>query len=145
MAQVLEKILLQRLDNTQLKLRLGLRWAAISLGVAMIIWLPIEDVNLNAVVSFSVLILVWGASNFLIGKDSELNVRIFGWTGVLIGVAVGPLAVLLILIKGGLHSHGFLDFSLGQITRLLYTIPLWGIGGLFVGLFMGLMYRRYQT
>lgn len=145
MVQAQEKILRPRSHNSLLMFRLGLRWVAIGIGALLFFWLPVEDVELNAVLGYSGLIALWGGSYYLVSQTSNLNLKMFAWAGVLAGLAVGPLGVFLIILKGGLHAHGYLDFSLGQIMGILSLMPLWGFGGLISGIFAGIIYRRNQA
>jgi hypothetical protein len=47
--------------------------------------------------------------------------------------------LLLVVLKAGLHGHGFLDFSFYQLGSLLVRTPLWvalgGLGGWMFGKF----------
>ncbi len=131
-----EKTQLPETSESRLISKLRMRWFGLGIGFFMFFWLPIEDVKLNTVVGLALLICVWFGLNYLVGWENPLNLRSFIFVGLGIGLAVGPMAVLLILVKGGLHDHGFLDFSVGQIIGLLQTAPVLGVGGLGVG-FMG--------
>lgn len=64
-------------------------------------------------------------------NDWQRNVIGGGLSGLLLPLA----ALLLVLVKAGLHGHGFLDFSFYQLGWLLVRTPLWvGLGCLVGGL-----------
>lgn len=64
------------------------------------------------------------------------------WLGGAAGLLYLPLAIVFILIKAGLHGHGFLDFSLFQVGRLVSYTPLWGALGASVGVGIEHFVRR---
>jgi hypothetical protein len=51
------------------------------------------------------------------------------------GLAAFPTALLLNILKTGLHAHGFLDLSLYQLRWVFLLSPLWIILGGFFGWF----------
>jgi hypothetical protein len=54
--------------------------------------------------------------------------------GLLSGLAVTPLALLLMAFKSGVHGHGLPDFTPNQVTLVLLSTPAWAAAGLLVGL-----------
>jgi len=54
------------------------------------------------------------------------------------GLAVGPLAALLMLVKVSLHGHPAPDFSGGEIAGVLMRTPAWALAGLCLGASLGL-------
>jgi hypothetical protein len=119
-----------------LPLRSWLRISAIVLGIALILWLPIEDVNLSQVLFFANAVCAWWAARFLLNIAPQHPA--FLWRHVLIGLvaglAVSPVAVFLMAFKSGLHGHGIPDFSSAQVLGVLARSPVWIVAGLLLGL-----------
>jgi len=92
-------------------------------------WIPIEDVNM---VWLTAIAVVWAA---WLGVWATWRGVLAGWRWrlALLGAGAGllffPLAIAFILFKSGLHAHGFLDFSLYQISRLAWMTPVWMVFG----------------
>jgi hypothetical protein len=59
--------------------------------------------------------------------------------GLLTGTLVAPVAVLLILIKISLHSHGTPDFTSGDIGAVMNRTPVWALAGVLSGEALGLL------
>lgn len=112
-----------------------LRWWGLAAGGLTLFWLPVEDTTLTWL---GLLAAGWGV--WLAGWVAErVGYRVRGlsaaWRRVLAGGLAGLLlplaALLLVLVKAGLHGHGFLDFSFYQLGWLLVRTPLWvALGGL---------------
>ena len=131
---------------------LWLRFTALFIAVAIILWLPIEDVGVHYVLVFAILISAWWAARFLIfpvapsqallGRNREGRNREAGRRfiishiiiGTLSGVAVSPLALLLMAFKSGLHGHGQPDFTLSQMAAVLARTPVWALAGFLIAL-----------
>ncbi|HEX6304035.1 MAG TPA: hypothetical protein VFZ76_07585 [Anaerolineales bacterium] len=133
-----------------------LRLTALIIAVAIILWLPIEDVGVHYVLVFAILISAWWAARFLIPYlpgSSELPGRYGRWLGrnredahgrrfiishiiigTLSGVAVSPLALLLMIFKSGLHGHGQPDFTPSQMAAVLARTPVWALAGFLTAL-----------
>jgi hypothetical protein len=113
---------------------------AIALGVALLLWLPFEDSGIDVVLAFSTLICGWCALRFLLsippGRENWLRRYVFA--GALAGLAVSPLAFLLMALKTGLHGHPSPDFTVGQLREVLASTPLWLLAGLLLGFGSGL-------
>jgi hypothetical protein len=110
----------------------------IATGVIGFFWLGYEDRGLAAIVALAVLIA------FAIGLEglARWTQRRPTWTtiwllrsiimGALAGVVVGPIAVLLALVKISLHHHPSPDFELASIKTLIgQSIPWMAAGALF--------------
>lgn len=112
-----------------------LRLIALGLGIAVLVWLPIEDLDLRLVLVFSPAICAWLAARFLINLSPEKHNFIIRHIiiSTLAGAAVAPLAVLLMVFKSGLHGHGTPDFSFEQIRQVLLQAPLWILAGILLG------------
>jgi hypothetical protein len=120
----------------RLPLRTWIRISALILGIALILWLPIEDVNVNQVLFFANAVCAWWAARFLLNISPQNPT--FLWRHVLIGLlaglAVSPVAVFLVAFKSGLHGHGIPDFSSAQILDVLARSPVWIVAGSLLGL-----------
>jgi hypothetical protein len=116
---------------------LWLRLAALLLGIALLLWLPLEDVSVNWVLFFAGAINLWWAVRFLAARSSTNSNRLivhYLWVGTIAGLAVPPLAVLLMVFKSGVHGHGFSDFFPDQLQAVLLRTPAWGGAGFFLSL-----------
>ena len=117
------------------KLPLWLRWWGLLTGAVSIFWLPIEDTTLTMLGLISAGWGIWLAGWLFQPSWFQLT-RLNGWQrnaigGGLSGFLLPLAALLLVLVKAGLHGHGFLDFSFYQLGWLLVRTPLWvGLGGL---------------
>jgi hypothetical protein len=117
-----------------------LRLAGLLLGIALFLWLPFEDRSVNWALSFAGGISLWGATRFLVDRQTvgwRLLVR-HAWVGTLAGLAVAPLALLLMVFKSGVHAHGFPDFTYDQMQTVLLRTPVWTSSGLLLGLGSGI-------
>lgn len=113
------------------KIPLRLRWWGLLLGMFTLLWLPIEDVTTTYLVVLSVAWCAWlAALAAWRGWLAQKRWRIV-WLGGLAGLCIFPVELAFIIFKAGIHAHGFLDFSLYQISRLARLTPLWCmLGGL---------------
>lgn len=122
-----------------------LRIAFILVGIAIFIWLSFENRSMLLVLIFSSLSSVLIAILLIhrVGID-RLSLYLWVMAGGVCGLAAPLLAVLLMLLKNGLHSHLAPDFSLAQVISVLQRAPFFVLGGMLVGLGMGLLrdYRR---
>lgn len=108
---------------------LGLAWLTLAM-----LWLPIEDTQVW-------LALVLGGTGCLwlgLAFWERVADRQGGWlaravTGALIGLATPLAAGLLMVLKTGIHAHGFSDFSGAQMGSVLRLAPLLGLAGFLVG------------
>jgi hypothetical protein len=127
------------------KTPLGLRVAALALGVALLVWLPFEDQNVIVVIIFAAALCVWFAVRYLwfIPPAQRRYALRCLLVGAAAGLALAPMAILLMIAKSGLHGHDVPDFTLTQITSILWRAPLWTIGGALVG-FGGGLWRQIQ-
>lgn len=119
---------------------LWLRLAGLFIAVSLFIWIPFEDLGLQWVLILSAAICSWCAVRFL------LNRVVSGWqvvlwhslVGCLAGLAVAPLAALLMLLKSGLHGHAVPDFTVDQMQTVFGLVPYLSLSGLLIGLGFGL-------
>lgn len=111
-----------------------LRIAVILLGAVVLFWLSIEDQNegwallLALFLSFLIAIVL-----YLRLGDGRLGFFLIPVLGALSGLLVPVLAVLLMVVKIGLHGHGEPDFSIAQVSEVLQRIPIWIVAGLLIG------------
>lgn len=103
----------------------GLLW-----GLAFLLWLPQEDQTPQAALMLAALAAGLGLWRGLAGGTPGWKWA--GW-GALAGLGVAPLAVGLILVKSGLHAHGFLDLGPRALLAMLLAGPGWGLGGALAG------------
>ena len=113
-----------------------MRLLALVLGISLLLWFPIEDVSQLSVVLFAALISAWLALRSLLPVQPGGRYYLVRYllVGALAGLAVIPLALLLMALKTGLHSHSAPDFTYEQMQVLLFQTPLWVIVGLLLGL-----------
>jgi hypothetical protein len=113
-----------------------MRLPALILGTALLLWYPVEDVSNLSVVVFAFLISAWFALRALlpVHPDGRYYLMRHLLVGALAGLAVAPLAILLMALKTGLHSHSAPDFTFEQMLVLLIRTPIWVIVGLLLGL-----------
>ena len=113
-----------------------MRLLALILGIAILLWLPIEEVSGGSVFLFAALISAWLVLRYLLavvpGERNFLVRHLLA--GALAGLAVSPLALLLMALKTGLHGHSTPDFTPLQMQAVLFRTPIWVIVGLFLGL-----------
>ena len=114
-------------------------------GIVWILWLGYEDRNLTSLIVVAVLLAFalgveglnrWTQSRPTIGMIWLIRSIIIG---ALAGAAVGPIAVLLALIKISLHSHATLDFSFEDIRALVRNSLPWIAAGSLFGAAVGFL------
>ncbi len=110
-----------------------LRLGGILLGVVAMLWLSFEGRDERQAILLAALLSSLGA----IATGLRFGGRLRGYWYLLLGAAFGTLvpllAVLLMVVKIGLHGHSVPDFTLAQISAVLRLIPVWGGVGLLVG------------
>ena len=84
---------------------LCLRLAGLVIGASIFIWVPFEDLSIQWVLLLSVAICSWFATRLLLNHSTRnwLTVVRHSLVGGLAGLAVAPVAFLLIILKNGLH------------------------------------------
>jgi hypothetical protein len=118
-----------------------MRLLALVLGIALLLWLPIEDVSEQSVVLFAALVSAWLALRYCLTIQAG---EIRYWlrhmlAGALAGLFVTPFALFLMALKTGLHGHNTPDFTLHQMQAVLYRTPIWVLVGLLLGLGVALL------
>ena len=92
------------------------------------------------VVIISAAICIWAALWILV-KPVKSNKKIIlrhSLVGISAGLAVAPIAILLMALKSGIHGHGTPDFTVAQMQAVLTRTPFFALSGLLVGLGSGL-------
>lgn len=120
----------------------GWRFAALAWGISLLVWLPFEDSDTRMVMVFSLTGCLLAALRFLpqaqaggvAFSSTRRSLALHLLAGALAGLGVGPAAVLLMAIKGGLHAHPSPDFSGGQVAAAVVGVPLWILVGAIAGL-----------
>lgn len=105
------------------------------LGILILGWLPIEDVDLRVVFLFAGAFCGIIAVNFLLQKTPDYPAKSIHipLTGTLAGLAVCPIVIIMMTFKSGLHGHGNPDITISEILSILKLSPLWGFSGLLIG------------
>jgi hypothetical protein len=118
-----------------------MRLLALALGIALLLWLPIEDVSEQSVVVFAALVSAWLALRYwLTVQPGEIRYWLrYLLVGALTGLLVTPLALFLMALKTGLHGHNIPDFTLEQMQAVFYRTPIWVFVGLLFGLGVALL------
>ena len=120
-----------------------LRYYTLFLGALLLIWLPFEDTNEQLATAFSAAILAGLAARLAVRWDSPQPASLpkHLLLGTLAGLMVAPLTFLLMAIKSGLHGHAGPDFTGAQVIAVFLRMPVWGLGGLLIGLGAGIWRR----
>ncbi len=132
------------MSDQEIQPRDWLRISAIITAIALLFWTPVESVERTSVLLFSAVICVLAALGFLRRSSDRYSFWHSVLTGSAGGLAVSPIASVLMLFKIGLHGHAVPDFSFSDILATLRLTPFWGIGGLLIGLGFGLWNLSYQ-
>ena len=112
-------------------------------GIVWIFWLGYEDRGLTVLIIVAALIaFALGVEGLYRWTESRPTVA-FIWlirsiiVGTLTGAVVGPIAILLALIKISLHSHATADFSIVDIQVLVRNSLPWIAAGALFGAAVG--------
>lgn len=108
---------------------LPLRLAAIGLSVLTFLWIQVEDTTVILPLAFSASWCLWAAVRWNASRPRPRKDNGLLWCSALSGLAVTPLAFVFILLKAGVHDHGFLDLTEAQLKLIAKTTPAWvGLG-----------------
>lgn len=125
---------------------LWLRGAGLLLGAILLFWLPIEDTSTRTPMLLATLVVILLAAyqiqRFAASPCRQLWVRhtLLGGLG---GVGIPVLAAGLMILKSGIHSHGFPDYPLSQFFDVLSWSPTMLAAGVLLGLGAG-AFRWWQ-
>jgi hypothetical protein len=124
------------------------------LGAILLFWLPVEDLDERWVILLAAAVCLLAGLRFFLalqarvlygaeglpGRSGEVyRFSIYPFTGALAGLAVSPVAVLLMVFKSGLHSHPSLDFTPAQVMAVLGRAPYFALGGFLLGIVAGIL------
>lgn len=115
------------------------RIAVLAIGIGILIWLPFEDRNENPALFFSLLLCSLAGAFILhrIWSNTAPPIWAYPLLGTLCGAALPLVAVLLMAVKTGLHSHAAPDYSIADLRSVLMRIPVWAGVGFLLGLSAG--------
>jgi hypothetical protein len=111
----------------------GLKWLAILTAVYSIIWISLEGKMWQVLVlSCGLTILMAGAiyQRRIGGRTPSISrwLLLCALAGAVLGLLFGPLTILLMVLKTGLHGHGP-EFTPEEINWIIDRIPLFMILG----------------
>jgi hypothetical protein len=115
----------------------------ILLGVCLLIWLQIEDSSDRWVLLFSAAVSALATAQIWLRLSGRFGERGY-WlplAGLLAGLLITPAALLLMVIKTGLHGHQGPDFSGDQILGVIVRTPVWIVSGLIIGVGLDIFQR----
>jgi hypothetical protein len=112
------------------------RWLGIGLGAAVLIWLSLEENKILPAILLATGLCSWAAVNLLRESGTSSRQLIFrsAAVGLLAGLLVSPVAISLIIIKGGLHTHPQPDFSPDQIQAVFSRMIYFTVSGFLLGM-----------
>jgi hypothetical protein len=119
------------------------RFLAIFLGIAIILWIPFEDSSEIPAILFGFFIST-GLMGALLTRFKHpslfttINIVI---AGILTGASITPLILLLMVLKVGLHAHPLPDYSYEQFISIINRTPIWFISGLLAGIGFGIIIK----
>ena len=117
-------------------------------GIALLGWLTFEDSDTRLVLAFALAGSSLATLRFMPPKRENTihpgraeaippvrrSLGRYLLAGALAGLAAGPLAVLLMAVKSGLHAHPVPDYSGEQVIAVLVGAPSWIAAGILLGL-----------
>lgn len=119
-----------------------LRIAFILLGAFILLWLSTENRDVRLTLSLGVVFcLLVGLRAAIRMGVSRISPLALAGIGGLIGLFTPLLAVILMILKIGLHSHQTPDFTLFQVIEVLARAPFFMLGGFLAGLGVGWFWR----
>lgn len=121
---------------------LWMRFLFILIGIALLLWLPVEERGVSGALVFAAGISLLGVLSLLwkfehaTGERRSVRQRVlyYGALGAGGGVMVSLIAMLLLAFKTGIHAHGLPDYSAEQVAAILRQTPAWTLTGLALGL-----------
>ncbi|HSR48984.1 MAG TPA: hypothetical protein VLL77_13460 [Anaerolineales bacterium] len=119
------------------------RFAWIAVGLAAFVWLALEDRGLMAVQLLAAGLAGCGLLTARARRPGGVRGRWWVVGGVAAGALVGPVAVLLILLKTGAHAHPEPDFTVAEVETVVARFPLWLLVGGIAGGGAALLERSY--
>ncbi len=123
-------------ETSSAKSPLWLRAVGIIIGFLCLIWLPFEDTNTTFIIGLAILICSWLAVREARKGKSYLARDLL--IGAVTGIAIFPTTLVLMVVKSGLHAHGFSDFQAVQVKQVIAGFPYYTLGGLLFGIIIGI-------
>lgn len=117
-----------------------IRWAGLLYGLALLLWLSVEDNHVWPVAALgaglAALLALVNLLGRLGGQDVPARCAVVGAAalGALVGLGAAVATAALMLFKNALHAHLFLDYPPGLMLALLSRAPVWALAGGLVGL-----------
>jgi hypothetical protein len=103
----------------------------IACGFLGILWLFFEDNNLNWLkllsLSFSGLLIIYSIR--LPSRPAWFHYLLLG---VVFGFLVTLTALLMMVLKMGLHTHPLPEYSLEQFKEIVYLTPIWAFSAILI-------------
>jgi hypothetical protein len=110
--------------------------------IFFLIWLPFEDTGILFPAVLALDLGIWlGLRGWplwiKLGDVAAAALSAAAWLGSLPLLAVG-----LMMFKGGLHGHGFGDFTASQVQMALFAAPIFVLAGAVLGAVVHLLIKR---
>jgi hypothetical protein len=115
----------------------GLRLATLILVAAASIWIaPEGNLALDLALSAAAILVLLAhlVERGAVGRRlAPLRwLLLLAALGVVAGVGIAVLALLLMVVKTGLHAHGP-EYTAAELAWVVESIPLWAVAGLLAG------------
>lgn len=110
-------------------MRSVIRFAWIAVGLAGLVWLALEDRGVTAVQLLAAASVAAGLLTARARRPEPVRGRWWVVGGAVTGALVGPVAVLLILVKTGAHAHPQPEFRAEDVRTVLERSVLWAVAG----------------
>jgi hypothetical protein len=113
-----------------------LRLSGLVLIGLVLVWLSFEDHSPLGALTLAAGMCAWLALRYLqtpLPTSRQVWGR-YALVGAVAGLAVAPLALLLMAVKTGLHAHPAPDYTAAQLQSAIDRILIFGISGLLIGL-----------
>ncbi|MBI5671658.1 MAG: hypothetical protein HZC41_27000 [Chloroflexi bacterium] len=125
------------------------RWAGLLYGLALLLWLSLEDNHVWPVAALgaglAALLVLLNLLRRLGGRAIPTPYAVAGVVtlGALVGLGAAVATAGLMLFKNALHAHVFLDYPPGLLLAVLSRAPVWTLAGGLVGLGLLLLWMAW--
>ena len=106
-----------------------MRVAGIAWVLVFLAWIPFEDTQPWLALGLAAAGVVWLALKLRVDWQAANWFAAAAW-GAALGAAVPLAGVALMAFKGGIHAHGFADFSARQLLGVMALLPICVAGGM---------------
>ncbi|HLC05203.1 MAG TPA: hypothetical protein VJK02_19385 [Anaerolineales bacterium] len=126
-------------------LRWVVRYAWMIAAPTAFFWIAYEDRSPSTVMGLSAIVCAAFAVTAIARWRGGILAERRRWlletmgVGLATGALVAPVAVVLILVKISLHSHGTPDFTTSDIAQVMNRLPVWALAGVLCGEALGLI------